>query len=199
MAGMARHWMVAVPEARYRGERLYQRDSLDIPLASAIGPAAGDEVVLVAPDTQAGAAVVFGLGRVLANSGASLAVGYTRRLIDAPLPVGDAGLAAEADHAAAGPVLLPADRHAALAARLGPAPDPVAPRPEWMVSLNLPIEAASPAEAVRVFWTYVRSLGPAELPAFVWPRGDEYAMRPFVLGAEHEMDPEEEDDELPPS
>ncbi len=55
--------------------------------------------------------------------------------------------------------------------------------------------AASPAEAVRQFWSYVAELGPAELPAFVWPSGDELAMQAFVLGAEANQDPEEDDDD----
>lgn len=63
---------------------------------------------------------------------------------------------------------------------------------QWMVNLSLPIEASSAGEAAQIFWSYVRELGPQELPAFVWPRGDEMSMRPYVLGVEHEMDPEEE-------
>jgi hypothetical protein len=66
-----------------------------------------------------------------------------------------------------------------LADLLGPPP----PRRTWLVSLDLPIEADSRAEAVRIFWSYVQELGPAELPAFVSPSGDELAMQAFVLGA----------------
>src|ERR1041384_3957966 len=62
----------------------------------------------------------------------------------------------------------------------------------YLVSVDLPIEAASPGEAVREFWAYVRELGPAELPAFVWPVGDELSMQAFVLGAEANQDPEED-------
>jgi hypothetical protein len=51
-----------------------------------------------------------------------------------------------------------------------------------MVSVHLPIEASSPAEAVREFWTYVMRLGPRELPAYVHPAGDELAMREYVDG-----------------
>ena len=68
-------------------------------------------------------------------------------------------------------------------------------RKTWLVSVALPIEAANPAEAVRQFWSYVRELGPAELPTFVWPSGDELAMQAFVLGVEANQDPEEEDEE----
>ena len=66
-------------------------------------------------------------------------------------------------------------------------------RAVWFVSLALPIEAASPAEAVREFWTYVDKLGPRELPAYVWPLGDELAMQAFVLGAVTNLDPEEDE------
>jgi hypothetical protein len=59
------------------------------------------------------------------------------------------------------------------------------------VSVDLPIEAASPAEAVRQFWTYVRELGPVELPAFVAPTDDELALQAFVLGEEANLDPED--------
>ena len=66
-------------------------------------------------------------------------------------------------------------------------------RAEWFVSVALPIEAATRADAVREFWTYVEKLGPRELPAYVWPRGDELAMQAFVLGAVTNLDPEEDD------
>jgi hypothetical protein len=65
-------------------------------------------------------------------------------------------------------------------------------RRTWLVSVDMPIEAASPGDAVRAFWSYVRELGPAELPAFVWPAGDELAMQAYVLGAEANQDPEED-------
>lgn len=62
----------------------------------------------------------------------------------------------------------------------------------WLVSVDLPIEAATPAEAVAVFWRYVRELGPKELPAFVAPTEDELAMRVFVGGEPHDLDPEDD-------
>lgn len=61
----------------------------------------------------------------------------------------------------------------------------------WLVSVDLPIEAASPAEAVARFWVYVRELGPDQLPAFVSPTGDELAMQVYVAGEQHDLDPEE--------
>ncbi|GAB3968653.1 hypothetical protein GCM10027615_20960 [Plantactinospora veratri] len=77
-----------------------------------------------------------------------------------------------------------------LAGRVGPPPE----RRNYLVSLDLPIEAGSPAEAVRLFWAYVQELGPRELPAFVAPSDDELAMQAFVLGAEANQDPEEDED-----
>jgi hypothetical protein len=65
-------------------------------------------------------------------------------------------------------------------------------RPSWLVSLDLPIEAGSPAEAVAEFWAYVRELGPAQLPAFVSPRGNELAMQAYLLDAPVNLDPEED-------
>jgi hypothetical protein len=72
-------------------------------------------------------------------------------------------------------------------------PSPTALPPEWIVSVALPIEAASRADAVREFWAYVQSLGPAELPAFIWPRGNELAMQAYVLDAPVNLDPEEDE------
>jgi hypothetical protein len=67
--------------------------------------------------------------------------------------------------------------------------------PTWLVSVALPIEAATPAAAVRQFWSHVLELGPGELPTYVWPYGDELAMQAFVLGEEANQDPEEEDED----
>jgi hypothetical protein len=196
------YWVVAVSADRYQAERLYQHDVVELAAGAA---AVGDDVVLVAPGD--GGPVVFGVGRVVsarepetiaddpdeaadpAEPGA-VVVEYLRRFLDRPVPAAEAGCSGYAERAAGQPVELAAAEYSALTGRL---PVPAARRRDWMVSLDLPIEAGSPAEAVRVFWTYVRQLGPQELPAFVWPHGDELAMRPYVLGAEHEMDPEEED------
>jgi hypothetical protein len=62
----------------------------------------------------------------------------------------------------------------------------------WLVSVDLPIEAPSAAEAVRQFWSYVTELGPSELPAFVSPADDELAMQAMVAGVEVNLDPEDE-------
>ncbi len=66
-------------------------------------------------------------------------------------------------------------------------------RPSWLVSLDLPIEAASPAEAVAQFWAYVAELGPGQLPAFVSPTGDELAMQAYLLDEPVNLDPEEDE------
>jgi hypothetical protein len=91
--------------------------------------------------------------------------------------------------AAGAVVALAAGVYDEYAARLGGDLD----RRTWLVSVDLPIEATTPAEAVRLFWSYVAELGPAELPAFVSPAGNELAMQAFVLGEEANLDPEEDD------
>ncbi len=63
----------------------------------------------------------------------------------------------------------------------------------WLVSLDLPIEAETAADAVREFWAYVRALGPDELPTFVSPSGDELAMQAMVAGEPVNLDPEEDE------
>ena len=79
-----------------------------------------------------------------------------------------------------------------IAAAAGSEPTPESRR-TWLVSLDLPIEAASAAEAVRQFWTYVNELGPHELPTFVSPADDELAMQAMVGGVEVNLDPEEDE------
>lgn len=66
-------------------------------------------------------------------------------------------------------------------------------RRDWLVGVYLPIEAASPAEAVRAFWGYVRELGPTELPVFISPAGDELAMRAYLMDEPVNLDPEPDD------
>jgi hypothetical protein len=162
-------WAVVVAEDRYSQERLYA--SQFVPGAEL---PAGDEALLVAALDPP---VVFGVARADAEG----RLRYTVNLIDAPLPF-DATLE---------PGTHPVDE-AAFTAVTGAARTTRPGRRTWLVSVDLPIEAASPGEAVREFWSYVRDLGPAELPAYVWPVGDELAMQAFVLGAEANQDPEEE-------
>ena len=63
---------------------------------------------------------------------------------------------------------------------------------DWQVSVALPIEASSRAEAVQQFWEYVRTLGADELPAFVCPYGNELDTLAFVGGSRTDLDPEED-------
>jgi hypothetical protein len=193
MVGMA-HWVVVVPEERYAAERLFLHESLELTGLDLPLPATGDDVALVAAGPEP---VVFALGRVLAGADAAdevpddpgaggsrdaLDITYTRRLFDAPLPA--SGLPVSGAH----PV--DADVFAGLVAKADTRGEV---KSEWLVGLYLPIEAASPAEAVRAFWTYVQQLGPRELPAFVSPLGDELAMQAYVLGEASNQDPEEEE------
>ncbi|GII21315.1 hypothetical protein [Planosporangium mesophilum] len=190
------YWAVVVPVERYEAERLFRHETLELTGLDGPLPATGDEVALVAGGAEP---VVFALGRVLTVGtgnydpddpvpgapAADLDIAYTRHLFDAPLPAD--GLASDA-----GCFMIDSDRFAALADKAGAGP---AAQREWLVGVHLPIEAPSPAEAVRAFWTYVQQLGPRELPAFVSPRGDELAMQAYVLGEVANQDPEEDDED----
>jgi hypothetical protein len=122
----------------------------------------GDQVVLVAAVEPP---VVFGLGEATTAG----LVTYTWKNVDDGMP-----FSAREDPAV-------------YASRVEPRRSQV-----WMVSLDLPIEAPTAAEAVRRFWSYVRELGPQELPTYVSPAGDELALQAFVLGEEANQDPEED-------
>lgn len=188
-------WAVLLPAGRYDAERLVHHDTLELTgLADVTAlPRTGDQVAVLADEPLRLVAV----GRVAAPTGRrpedaddpqsdrgpeTLVVTYTRRAFDEPVPADMLALG--------GPVTaLDAGAFRELVDRLGPPPQ----RSSWLVSLDLPIEADSAAEAVRLFWAYVQELGPRELPAFVSPAGDELAMQAFVLGAEANQDPEEDD------
>ncbi|MFJ6164287.1 hypothetical protein ACIQH6_04130 [Micromonospora orduensis] len=187
-------WAVLLPAERYEAERLVHHDTLELTGLTDVGrPRPGDRVAVLADAPPR----LVALGRVSMPAQrhsedpddpqapvepATLVVAYTRRAFDEPVPADLLTLN--------GPVtaLEPA-AFRALADQLGPPPA----RRTWLVSLDLPIEADTPAEAVRLFWSYVQELGPRELPAFVSPSGDELAMQAFVLGAEANQDPEEDD------
>ncbi|ABP53183.1 hypothetical protein [Salinispora tropica] len=183
-------WAVLLPPGRYEAERLVHHDTLELIGAEGSQPRLGDQVAVLAdaPSRLVALGRVTDVGDLCPEEPPAerveprLVITYTRRSFDTPVSA-DA-LTVE------GPVT-PLDPTAfqALADQLGPPP----PRQSWMVSLNLPIEAVSPAEAVREFWAYVQELGPRELPAFVWPSGNELAMQAFVLGEEANQDPEEDD------
>ena len=180
MNGMAQ-WAVVIPAEQWATERLFHHDTLTVPGTPGVTPAAGDEVLMVAGDREPRAVA---LGAVLAERDDALLLAYRRRAFDEHVPAGDLELSEAVTR------LEPADFQR-LAGLLGAEED----RRTWLVSVSLPIEAVNPAEAVRQYWSYVRDLGPAELPTFVSPSGDELAMQAFVLGAEANQDPEEDDDD----
>nr|WP_248293660.1 hypothetical protein [Actinoplanes sp. TBRC 11911] len=175
-------WAVIIPADQWATERLYHHDSVTIDVGA--GTLAPDDEVLVVADGG-----VVALARAAKVDDDRLVLTYLRRAFDAPVP-------AEALALGTAPGVLPVDPSVfrAVAARVGGEP-PLAGRTEWLVSVALPIEAGTPAEAVRQFWSHVREMGPAELPTYVWPSGDELAMQVFVLGEEANQDPEEEDEE----
>ncbi len=212
-------WAVVISTDQYGTERLYHHDRITVEApAGPVRPADGDEVLIVVAGEQPR---VVALGRVRAPAtvpaqpgppgrsgtpgplvlpgpldgdgrigegvgvlGDPVVVVYTRRAFDEPVPV---------SHLRLDDRVAPVDAatYQELAARLGRPAD----RRTWLVSLDLPIEAESPAEAVRQFWSYVRQLGPRELPTFVSPADDELAMQAFVLGEEANQDPEEDEDD----
>ncbi|MGX6605176.1 hypothetical protein ACWKSP_24025 [Micromonosporaceae bacterium Da 78-11] len=173
-------WAVIIPADRWAIERLFQHDTLTVPggVGGAGLVAPDDEVLLVAEGT------VVALTQAVGGEGDDLTLAYVRRAFDEPVPA--EGLSA--DH---GVFPVAPELFRRLAAALGGAP---AEKRSWLVSVALPIEAATPAEAVRQFWSHTSQLGPSQLPAYVWPYGDELAMQAFVLGGEANQDPEEDED-----
>src|SRR4051794_14932423 len=137
------HWAVVVPAERYAAERMFLHESLELTGLDDPAPAVGDEVALVAAGAEP---VVFALGTVRradredevaddpgTGGGPSMVeIGYTRRLLDAPLPAGDVG--------PAGVYPLDAAGYAALADKADRTGEV---RGEWLVGLYLPIEAPS--------------------------------------------------------
>jgi hypothetical protein len=181
-----RHWVGVLTDEQFATERLYARESVVLPDTEA-EPVDGDLVVLAAGSPTA----LIGQGVVAGRDEAGVRVAYRRRLFDDPAPVDSGVLPAPASP---GLSPLPANQFARLAARLELSGGIDTDHSVWFVSLALPIEADSPAEAVRQFWTYVDTLGPEELPTYVWPLGDELAMQAFVFGAVANLDPEEDED-----
>ena len=194
-------WAVVIPPDRFVAERLLHHDTLELTgLTRPVGPAhrwpaPGDQVLVV--DDERDRAVVA-VGRVSEagpddahdpddpvadGEAARLAVTYTRRVFDEPLPA--PGLVLTGPVSPVDPALF-----RDLTARLAPAVD----RRSWLVNVALPIEATTPAEAVRLYWSYVLELGPRELPTYVSPIGDELAMQAYVLGVPANQDPEEDED-----
>ena len=172
------HWAVIIPAELWATERLFHHDTVTVPSA-AVAVAPDEEVLLVADGT------VVALARAAKTDGNDLVLAYLRRAFDTPVPAG--GVALDAAVSPVEPALF-----RRLAAALGTEPHG---RRTWLVSVALPIEAGTSADAVREFWSHVLGLGPAELPTYVWPSGDELAMQAFVLGAEANQDPEEDDED----
>jgi hypothetical protein len=200
-------WAIMVAADRFEAERLYQRDGIVLARLAASGVVLGDRVMLVAAGH---APVVFALGTVSATHHETLpdgddldaaapvdgdiAISYGARFFDDPRPVSDElALVSVGDAVRIDESQWTAYADQTASAPSGAAADIAAARQTWLVSLDLPIEAASAAEAVRQFWTYVAELGPRELPTFVSPAGDELAMQAMVAGVEVNLDPEEDD------
>jgi hypothetical protein len=169
-------WAVVIPASTWATERLFQHEVVSVP---GTGPDPGDDVLLLAGEP----AQAVALGTVRDVHDGMLLVAYTRRAFDGPVAAGELAVSESST------ALTPEDYRRVAAALSGGGG-----RRTWLVSLDLPVEATTPAEAVRQFWSYVLELGPAELPAFVSPSGDELAMQAFVLGAEVNLDPEEDQD-----
>src|SRR5688500_6569367 len=127
-------WAVVLSPERFEAERLYHHETLEL---TGAGSRAlhGDQVLVLA---ERPGPVVVALGRV-AGDGQPLTVAYTRRSFDAPLPA--PGLEPDGGF---GPV-----EPAAFQAVVDRLPPPRDAR-TWLVSVDLPIEADSPAEAVRL-------------------------------------------------
>ncbi|MFI7597015.1 hypothetical protein [Actinoplanes sp. NPDC049681] len=180
-------WVAIIPADRWASERLFHHDTLTVAGSAAVPPAAGDEVLLVAagaPPSVVALGIVAGKQSRAAHGTPEVEVAYTRRSFDAPVPADGLPLDASVSE-------VDEEVFRSYAGRLIGDRD----KQTWLVSLDLPIEAASPAEAVRQFWSYVLELGPAELPTFVSPSGDELAMQAFVLGEEANLDPEEDEED----
>ena len=175
-------WAVIIPADRWATERLFHHDTVTV--AAAAGSVAPDDEVLLVAEGH-----VVALARAAKTDGDDVVLTYVRRAFDEPVPADELALTEEA-------VLTAVDPEVArrLAAAFGSGAGRGG-RKNWLVSVAMPIEATTSAEAVRQFWSHVLELGPAELPTYVWPSGDELAMQAFVLGAEANQDPEEEDED----
>lgn len=174
-----RYWLLALNEDEFTEQQAYEVEAVDSARALPEAAADGDEVALAGPEG------VFALGEVDGP-----AVAYRRRL-EEPVKTVEIvrvyGSASYDEAEAADWTELAPDAWEALVRAL-PSPDR---RSDWLVTLSMPIEAVDKAEAVRQFWSYIRSLGPKELPTFVAPYGRELEGTSFLLGVEHEQDPEE--------
>ncbi|MEV0650309.1 hypothetical protein AB0I28_34115 [Phytomonospora sp. NPDC050363] len=169
------HWLIVVDTTEYERQRMYAADTVTLPGGG--GPGDGDTALLAADG------VLFGAGTVQGGEAV-----YTHRVLEEPPALEDSD-------STPGARPLDGETYARLSSLIPATAVVTAPVRDYLVSVTIPVEASSPAEAARLYWSYVAELGPAELPAFVAPYGDELDMRAYVLGSPHEMDPEEEDDE----
>ena len=161
-----RYWLLVLNEDDFTEQQAYEADSVEPAAGVPAAAQDGDEVALAGPEG------VYALGEIEGD-----AVAYRRRLSELT----------EAEEAEEGWAELNPDAWERLVRSL-----PAAERKrDWLVSLSIPVEASDRAEAVRQFWSYARTLGPTELPTFVAPYGRELEGTAFLLGVEHEQDPEE--------
>ncbi|WP_250027949.1 hypothetical protein [Paractinoplanes maris] len=182
-------WAVIIPADRWATERLFHHDTVTV--SGGAGPVDPDDEVLLVVGGE-----VVALAHAVKADGDDLVLAYQRRAFDEPVPATELGLdETEVRIAPVGPEAFHRLAGAIGRASAAAGPAAVAEKKTWLVSVALPIEAATPAEAVRQFWSHVLELGPAELPTYVWPSGDELAMQAFVLGQEANQDPEEEDED----
>lgn len=170
-----RYWLLALNDDEFTEQQAYEIEAIEPAAALPAGAGDGDEVAL------AGAEGVFALGTV-----ADKAVAYRRRLEE---PVKTAATIRSDANAEEGEGWTALDPEA-WEELIGTLPTPER-RSDWLVTLSMPIEAVDKAEAVRQFWSYIKALGPKELPTFVSPYGRELEGTSFLLGVEHEQDPEE--------
>jgi hypothetical protein len=189
-----RHWVGILATEQFAMERLYARESITLPAGAGEGQGAAEPDDAVALVTAGPASALFGLGVVVGRSAAgAVRVAYRERLYDDP-PTVPAQLMPAARPVPPGLYPLPPSQYTLLSALAANQVQALSGHSVWFVSVALPIEAATRADAVREFWTYVDKLGPQELPAYVWPLGDELAMQAYVLGAVTNLDPEKDED-----
>jgi len=181
-----RYWLLALNDDEFTEQQAYEVAAVEPATGLPEGAGDGDEVALAGPEG------VFALGAIEGG-----AVAYRRR-VEEPTATAETVRIYEA---AAESGRVEGAEAATLQAWTQLYPDSwedlvrALPTPErrsdWLVTLSMPIEAVDKAEAVRQFWSYIRSLGPKELPTFVAPYGRELEGTSFLLGVEHEQDPEE--------
>jgi len=171
-----RYWLLALDDDEYTEQLAYEVDAVEPTASLPENASGGDEVALAGPEG------VFALGEVDGST-----VVYRRRLVEPSKTAETVQIYGTEGVAPKAWTELYPDSWEDLVRTL-PTPER---RSDWLVTLSMPIEAVDKAEAVRQFWSYIRSLGPKELPTFVAPYGKELEGTSFLLGVDHEQDPEE--------